>query len=61
MKIRPTTRSEDRVTESAVMASEIEALPDRARYLKFASLPAWMKVEFAVYDVAVLRKSFGAG
>ena len=52
MRIRSTTHSEHRVTESAVMASEIEALPARAGYLKFASVPAWMKVEFPVYDVA---------
>ena len=50
-----------RVTESAVMASEIEALPDRAGYLKFASVPVWMKVEFPVYDVATLQKAFVAG
>ena len=43
------------------MASEIEALPDRAGYLKFASVPAWMKVEFPVYDVAVLQKPFVPG
>ena len=43
------------------MASEIEALPDRAGYLKFASVPAWMKVEFPVYDVAILQKAFVAG
>ena len=30
MRMRSTTQSEHRVTESAVMASEIEALPDRA-------------------------------
>ena len=43
------------------MASEIEALPDRAGYLKFASVPAWMKVGFPVYDVVILQKPFVAG
>ena len=56
-----TTQSEHRVTESAVMASEIEALPDRSGYLKFASVPAWMKVEFPIYDVALLQTAFVAG
>ena len=43
------------------MASEIEALPDRTGYLKFASVPAWMKVEFPVYDLKVVQKPFVAG
>ena len=38
MKIR-STQSEHRVTESAVMTFEIEALPDRAGYLKLPSKP----------------------
>jgi hypothetical protein len=42
------------------MASEIEAARLGA-YLKFASEPAWMKVKFPVYDVAVLQKAFVAG
>ena len=42
-------------------ASEIEALPDRTGYLKFASVPAWMKVEFPIYDVALLQTAFVAG
>ena len=61
IRVRFTTQSEHPVTESAVMASEIEALPDRAGYLKLASVPAWMKVEFPVYDVAILQKPFVAG
>ena len=32
------------VTEDAVMASEIEQLPDLTGFLKFASQPAWQKV-----------------
>jgi hypothetical protein len=43
------------------MASEIEALPDRAGYLKFASEPVWMKVEFPVCDVPTGAKPFSAG
>jgi hypothetical protein len=41
---RSTTISEQHVTESAVMASEIERLPDLCGYLKLASSPAWRKV-----------------
>ena len=54
------SRSEHSVTESAVMASEIEVLPDRAGYLKFASEPVWMKVEFPVYDLRIAQKAFVA-
>ena len=42
------------------MASEIEVLPDRAGYLKFASEPVWMKVEFPVYDLRIAQKAFVA-
>jgi len=41
---RSTNVSEQRVTEFAVMASEIEQLPDLCGYLKLASSPAWRKV-----------------
>ena len=58
---RSTTQSEHRVTESAVMASEIEALPDRTGYLKFASEPVWMKVDFPVYDLPTGAKPFVVG
>jgi hypothetical protein len=50
------TQSEHRVTESAVMASEIEPPPDRAAYLKFASEPVWMKVKLPVYDLSARRR-----
>ena len=60
IRVRPITQSEHRVTESAVMASEIEALPDRTGYLKLASVSAWMKVEFPVYDVTILKQAFVA-
>jgi type IV secretory pathway TraG/TraD family ATPase VirD4 len=38
--------SEQHVTEVAVMPSEIEQLPDFTGYLKHASAPAWLKVNF---------------
>ena len=58
MRVWSITESEHRVTESAVMASEIEALPDQAGYLKFASVPAWMTVEFPPYDAAITPSPF---
>jgi len=39
-----TTESEHLKIEPAVMASEIERLPDLAGYLKLASVPDWMRV-----------------
>ncbi len=39
--------SEQHVTETAVMASQIEQLPDLAGYLKTASSPVWRRVELA--------------
>ena len=36
--------SEQRVTEAAVLASELEQLPDLSGYLKTASSPAWLRV-----------------
>ncbi len=43
---RPRSRSVSlqRVTESAVLAAEIEQLPDLCGYLKFASTPSWLRV-----------------
>jgi type IV secretory pathway TraG/TraD family ATPase VirD4 len=40
-----TTRSEQLKIEPAVMASEIERLPDLTGYLKLASIPDWMAVK----------------
>ena len=37
----------------AVLASEIEALPDRTGFLKFASGAAWNLVQFAYYEVPI--------
>jgi type IV secretory pathway TraG/TraD family ATPase VirD4 len=39
--------SEQHITEAAVMASEIEQLPDLSGYLKLASSRAWLKISFA--------------
>jgi type IV secretory pathway TraG/TraD family ATPase VirD4 len=39
-----TTTSEQRTIEPAIMASEIERLPDLTGYLKLASIPDWMRV-----------------
>ncbi|MGB6487335.1 MAG: type IV secretion system DNA-binding domain-containing protein [Steroidobacteraceae bacterium] len=41
---RSTNVTEQRVTEAAVLASELEQLPDLTGYLKTASSPAWLKV-----------------
>jgi type IV secretory pathway TraG/TraD family ATPase VirD4 len=39
--------TEHHVTESAVMPSELEQLPDLAGYLKTASSPAWLRVSLS--------------
>jgi type IV secretory pathway TraG/TraD family ATPase VirD4 len=43
---RSKNTSEQRVTEAAVMSSEIEGLPDFCGYLKVASASEWLKVSF---------------
>jgi type IV secretory pathway TraG/TraD family ATPase VirD4 len=43
---RSKNTSEQRVTEAAVMPSEIEGLPDFSGYLKVASASEWVKVSF---------------
>jgi hypothetical protein len=43
---RSTQVSEQWVTETAVMASELEQLPDLTGYLKTASSNAWLRVNF---------------
>jgi hypothetical protein len=42
-----TTTSEHRSIEPAIMASEIERLPDLEGFLKMASIPDWMRVTLA--------------
>jgi type IV secretory pathway TraG/TraD family ATPase VirD4 len=41
-----TSVSEQRITEFAVMPSELEQLPDLTGYLKTASSKAWLRVSF---------------
>jgi type IV secretory pathway TraG/TraD family ATPase VirD4 len=43
---RSTQVSEQRITETAVMASELEQLPDLTGYLKTASSGTWLRVSF---------------
>jgi type IV secretory pathway TraG/TraD family ATPase VirD4 len=50
--------SEQHATESAVMAAEIEQLPDRAGFLKVPSQPAWMRVSFDYYDIPKIAEPF---
>lgn len=40
------------------MAAQIEQLPDRAGYLKFASNPVWMKIQFPIYDLPKVAEPF---
>jgi len=53
-----TTTSEHRTTESAVMASEIERIPDLCGFLKLASNPDWMRValEHVKYPIQVRNR-----
>jgi len=39
------SRGEQHVTEAAVLPAEVEQLPDLSGYLKFASHPAWLRVQ----------------
>jgi len=43
---RSTSISEQRVTETAVLAAQLEQLPDLTGYLKTASSPLWLRVSF---------------
>jgi len=40
------------VIEDAVLPSEIEQLPDLSGYLKLATSPDWLRVEFAPAEFA---------
>ena len=44
--------------ESAVLPAEIEQLPDRTGYLKFASRPEWIRVGFPVYALERVAEPF---
>jgi len=50
--------SEQTATELAVMAAEIEQLPDRTGFLKFASQPGWMRVAFPFYETEKVAAPF---
>jgi type IV secretory pathway TraG/TraD family ATPase VirD4 len=52
------TRSEQHVTESAVMASEIEQLPDGEGFLKFASRPEWLRLRFPMREQPKVAPAF---
>ena len=45
---RSVSTSKHQVTESAVLASEIEQLPDLQGFLKFASQPEWRRVQLRI-------------
>jgi type IV secretory pathway TraG/TraD family ATPase VirD4 len=49
---RTETTSDHHVTEDAVMASEIEQLPDLAGFLKVASRPEWRRITIASRRIA---------
>ena len=49
---------EQTATELAVMAAEIEQLPDRTGFLKFVSQPGWMRVAFPFYETDKVAEPF---
>jgi type IV secretory pathway TraG/TraD family ATPase VirD4 len=53
---RSRSTTDQHVTEPAVMPSELEQLPDLCGYLKRASSPGWLKVEFS--DAAARNAAF---
>ena len=50
--------AEQYASEPAVLPAEIEQLPDRVGYLKFSSQPAWMRVEFPIYELPIVAEPF---
>lgn len=50
--------SQQFANEPAVLPAEIEQLPDRVGYLKFASRPTWMRLEFPIYDLPIIAEPF---
>ena len=46
--LRSVSTSQQTVTESAVLPSEIEQLPDLQGFLKFASQPEWRRVQLHI-------------
>jgi hypothetical protein len=55
---RTVITNEQRATESAVMASEIEQLADGVGFIKFASDPEWIRVRFPDFTEAKLAPAF---
>jgi type IV secretory pathway TraG/TraD family ATPase VirD4 len=51
-----TTTSEQRHIEPAVMASEIERLPDLEGFLKFASIPDWMHLRLSYVSYPIVDR-----
>jgi hypothetical protein len=43
---RSSSVSQQRVIETAVLAAELEQLPDLTGYLKTAAAPTWLRVQF---------------
>jgi hypothetical protein len=54
------THSEHRSVEPAVLASEVEQLPDLAGYLKYASDPQWQRVRLDARQAWQQRRSDAA-
>jgi type IV secretory pathway TraG/TraD family ATPase VirD4 len=54
--MKATTTSEQRNIEPAIMASEIERLPDLEGFLKFASIPDWMRVALSRVSYPTVRR-----
>jgi len=54
-----TTTSEHRSIEPAIMASEIERLSDLEGFLKFASIPDWMRVRLAHVSYPIVARNTG--
>jgi type IV secretory pathway TraG/TraD family ATPase VirD4 len=51
-----TTSTEQRSIEPAVMASEIERLPNLQGYLKFASIPDWHRITLTHVEYPIVRQ-----
>ena len=52
------SEGEHQAMEPAVLPAQIEQLPDCAGYLKLASQPAWMQVQFPHYEIPRVAEAF---
>jgi hypothetical protein len=52
---RSVSTSTHHVTESAIVPSEIEQLPDLQGYLKSVSTPSWMRAKNADAELATIK------